>query len=168
MFGIFYSWILCYWNLKILHSNRKCAKWVEISGCKMDRTCSVWYVLVVSVKKTKKNACFGVSWPLCAIFKIRSQISENVIFKKIVKIPFVQKCQRFSAFSVVHLAVHTHTVNLLKTLLTKTHSGKKCFFAPKTKDFQITALNFRQTKVHGHSNKLIKCSSIISLFHQRH
>ena len=91
--GFFFcQWIPCYWNIKILHSNWKCAKWVEISGCKMDRTCSVGYVLVVNVQK---EACFCLSWPLCAIFKICSQISEIAIFKKIIKIPFLQKCQLF-------------------------------------------------------------------------
>ena len=61
----------------------------------MDRTCSVGYVLVVNVQK---DACFGLSWPRCAIFKICSQISEITIFKKILKIPFLQKCQLFSVF----------------------------------------------------------------------
>ena len=41
IFGnIFFSWIPCYWNFQILLSKRKCAKWVEISGCKMEWTCS--------------------------------------------------------------------------------------------------------------------------------
>ena len=39
----FLSWIPFYWNFKSLHSNRKCAKWVKIYDCKMDRTCSVGY-----------------------------------------------------------------------------------------------------------------------------
>ena len=32
----FFSWIPCYSKFKLLHSNRKCAKWVEISGCEID------------------------------------------------------------------------------------------------------------------------------------
>ena len=65
---------------------------MEISGCKMDRTCSVGCVLVV---KVQKDACFGLSWSLCAIFKICSQISEIAIFKTMVKIPFLKKMSTF-------------------------------------------------------------------------
>ena len=42
---MFFSWIPCYWNFEFLHSIRKCAKWVEMTGCKMDLTCSVRYSL---------------------------------------------------------------------------------------------------------------------------
>ena len=54
----------------------------------MDRICSVGYFLVVNIQK---DTC----WPLCVIFKIYSQILEIAIFKKIVKILFLQKCQLF-------------------------------------------------------------------------
>ena len=53
------------WKFKILYSNRKCAEWVEISGCKMDLTCSVWYGLVVNVQK---DVYFSLSLTLCTIF----------------------------------------------------------------------------------------------------
>ena len=43
---IFFSWISCYSNFKLLHSFRKCAKRMEISGCKMHWTCSVGHILV--------------------------------------------------------------------------------------------------------------------------
>ena len=99
--------------IKILHSNRKCAKWVEIfGGCKMDRTCTVRYVLVVNIQK---DACFGLSWPLCAIFKMCNRILEIAIFKKIVKILFLQKCQLFQcgapSFS------HAHNELTIRTML---------------------------------------------------
>ena len=81
--------------LKILHSNRKCAKWVEISGCTMDWTCFVGYGLVANVQK---DACFGLSLTLCTIFKIYSQFLKIAIFEKIVKIPFLKKCQLFYVF----------------------------------------------------------------------
>ena len=44
-------------TIKILHSNQKCAKWMEISGCKMDSTCSVGYNLVVHVEKFVRSLC---------------------------------------------------------------------------------------------------------------
>ena len=63
----------------------------------MDWTCSVGYGLVVNVQK---DACFGLSWTLCTSVKICSQFSEIAIFEKIVKVPFLQKCQCFECFSV--------------------------------------------------------------------
>ena len=68
----------------------------------------------------QKDACFGLSWPICMIFKVFIQFSEIAIFEKIVKIPFLQICISFFFFFfllffiVVHLAVHTHTLKLLK------------------------------------------------------
>ena len=57
------------------------------------------------------------------------QFSNIAIFEKIVKIPFLQKCQNFECFfSVVHLAVHMHTMNLFKIWLTKKNSWKNEFF----------------------------------------
>ena len=38
-------------KFRILHWNRKSAKWVEIPGCKMDLTYSAGYTLVVHVQK---------------------------------------------------------------------------------------------------------------------
>ena len=37
-------------KFRILHTNRKCAKWVESSDCKTDLTCSVWCILVAHVQ----------------------------------------------------------------------------------------------------------------------
>ena len=37
---------LCHWNLKFSSRNRKCAKWMEISGCKIDWHCPVGYRLI--------------------------------------------------------------------------------------------------------------------------
>ena len=91
--NIFFSWISCYWFFfLILHSDRKCAKWGETSGCKMDWICSVWYVSVVNVQK---DACFGLSWSVSPIFKICIQFSEIEIFKKIVKLLFLKKMSSF-------------------------------------------------------------------------
>ena len=69
------------------HSNRKCAKWMEISGCKIDWTCNVGYGLIVNVQK---DAWF-------------SQFSENAIFEKIVKnvkILLFKNIQLFECFSI--------------------------------------------------------------------
>ena len=76
-------------NFKMLHSNRKCAKWVEISGCKMVWTCSVGYSLVINVHK---DASFGL---ILTLFKICNQFSKFAIFGKIVKIPFLKRYQLF-------------------------------------------------------------------------
>ena len=57
------------------------------SGCKRDLTYTVGYVLVVNVQK---DACFDISWSLCTISKICSQLLETAIFEKIVNIPFLQ------------------------------------------------------------------------------
>ena len=90
-------WIPFYWNFKILHFNRKCVKWVEISGCKMNCTWSVGYGLLVNVQK---DEWIGLSCTLCTIFKICSQFLEIVIIEKIVKIPFLQKSEIFKCFIV--------------------------------------------------------------------
>ena len=70
-------------KFRFLHSNHKCAKWVEISGWKMDLTCSAGYSLVVHVQH---DVFFGLSLILCMIFKTCSQFSENVTVEKFIKI----------------------------------------------------------------------------------
>ena len=77
----------------------------------MDRPCSVKYVLVANVQT---DACFGLSWPFCAIFKVCGHVSEIAIFKKNhKKIRFFKSVNFFLMFfSVVRQAVHTHTKNL--------------------------------------------------------
>ena len=42
-----------------------------------------------------KDACFGLSLTLSTIFKVYSQFWEMAIFEKIIKIPFLKKCQLF-------------------------------------------------------------------------
>ena len=113
-------------NFKILLSNRKCAKWMEMFGCRMDCTCSVWYVLVVNVKK---DACFGLSWPLCTIFKICSQFSEIAIFEKIVKVPgFFKNVSFLSDFQCgTPSCSHAHN-KLVENLVNENTFLKKCVF----------------------------------------
>ena len=77
----------------------------------MDWTCSVGYGLVINVQK---DACFGLSLTLCTILEIDGQFSKNAIFEKIVKNLFLKKCHFLTVFSVVHLAVHMHTMNMLQ------------------------------------------------------
>ena len=111
----FFSWIPCYWNFNILHSNRKCAKRVEISGCKTDWTCSVGYVLVVNLKT---DACFIPSWPLCTTFKTCGQFFGNCNFwENRVKYISSKLSIFWVVFSMVHLAIQMHTKNLLKIWL---------------------------------------------------
>ena len=180
--------LLKFQNFKILPLNRKCAKWVHISGCKMDRTCSVRYGLVVNAQK---DACFGLSWTMCTIFKICIQKSifnechsflnisalyvslfqENRFYIHFTSFfdffpPTVTKffisfnrCKGSVSsktstfwvfFSVEQLAVHMHTMNLLKFGKRKKKKSWKQMrfyvFNPKTKHYWITTLNLRYTK----------------------
>ena len=55
------------------------------------------YGLVVNIQK---GAIFRLSLKLCMIFKICSQLSENAIFEKFIKILSLQKLQLVKCFSV--------------------------------------------------------------------
>ena len=57
-----------------------------------------------------KDPCLCVSLTLCMIFKICSQFSEMAILEKIVKNPFLKKCQLlFSVFQCGALSCsHAH------------------------------------------------------------
>ena len=97
-----------------------------------DWTCSVWYGLVGHVKK---DACFGLNLTLCTIFKICSKFSE-----KNRKTSVSSEISTFWVFfSLVHQAVHMHTMNWLKTWLKNCVPEKNAFFTffvPKTKHYQ--------------------------------
>ena len=52
----FFSWIPFCWNFEFLPLNWKCAKWVKISGCKMNLTCSVGYCKAVNVQRAHSGS----------------------------------------------------------------------------------------------------------------
>ena len=81
----------------------------------------------------KKDACFGLSWTLCTIFKICSQFSKIAIFEKIVKPRFFNNVNFLSvfqcgapSFSHGHDELVEHLVNEIKFL----KNSVVKFFAP--------------------------------------
>ena len=99
---------VCNLNFYCLQLTRKCAKWMEICGRKMDWTCSAGDSVVVHVQK---GTCFGLSLTLCMIFKICRHFFVNGDFEKFVKILSPQKFQLFEwFFNLMHHAAFKELV----------------------------------------------------------
>ena len=100
----------------------------------------------------QKDACFGLSLTLCTIFKICSQFLKIANFEKIVKIPFLQKCQLFGCFSVWYTYLFTSHKELVKNLVNNSNFLRK-------KNAFLCFLRKKKTKhlvVHTHTMNLLE------------
>ena len=83
IFEDIFSPCICNSDFKLLHSNRKCAKWVDISSCKWTELVALW-----STSSLMPHM----------IFKICSHFLENAFVEKYVKILSPQKFRSFECF----------------------------------------------------------------------
>ena len=83
-----------------LHSNRKCAKWMEVCGYKMDWTCSVGQVALWST--SKKTHALVSDWRLARFSKSIVTFSEKAILRN-----SPQKFQLFECFSIWRTTLFT-------------------------------------------------------------
>ena len=117
--------------INCLHSNRKCAKWMEVCGYKMDWTCSVGQVALWST--SKKTHALVSDWRLARFSKSIVTFSEKAIFEK-----FSSDISTFWVFfNLMYHAVYMHAMNWLKNRLKKDFSRQNAFlhfffFSPKT------------------------------------
>ena len=88
-------------ELKFSPRNRKCAKRVDISGCKMDWHCSVYVLSRVRTCRSKSKKVHDINFMLKTIFKICSNFSENAFFRIAKKIRLSGNFDFFSVFVLV-------------------------------------------------------------------
>ena len=120
-----------------MHSNRKCAKCVEISDCKMDLTYSVGYSLVVNVQK---DAFVFPAWRFVRLSK------SVTTFRKMRFLKNSKKKKKVSSeiatfwvfFSLVHHTVHMHIMNWLKIWLKEDFFLKNAFLRFLPQKLSIT------------------------------